>query len=305
MYGISAADMVVVKSLTDCLLNTTKLKKCLTKTGRLTEERSSVIKKVQLLIVHHIHHQLRVDRAIPLQGDRVRRDPYKFTDFIHYNFSGLFRFRSPEDLQRLYEGLQLPGPTRLRTYKTTGQEILMVSLVRLSYPHRWEDVERIFVGIKRWKLQYLFYWFLDYMIENWSYLILNNRDYWTPQMPNMARAIEMKLATLPNPDYRLFFPDDVPFTIFGFIDNTMHAMCRPGGGSITGGVQAERVPKLVQQAWWTGWKKLHGLKMQTVFLPNGMDFEVWGPVSCRHNDNYTLAMSNILGKLEQCQHPTA
>ena len=81
MYGISAADMVVVKSLTDCLLNTTKLKKCLTKTGRLTEERSSVIKKVQLLIVHHIHHQLRVDRAIPLQGDRVRRDPYKFTDF--------------------------------------------------------------------------------------------------------------------------------------------------------------------------------------------------------------------------------
>ena len=204
MYGISAADMVVVKSLTDCLLNTTKLKKCLTKTGRLTEERSSVIKKVQLLIVHHIHHQLRVDRAIPLQGDRVRRDPYKFTDFIHYNFSGLFRFRSPEDLQRLYEGLQLPGPTRLRTYKTTGQEILMVSLVRLSYPHRWEDVERIFVGMKRWKLQYLFYWFLDYMIENWSYLILNNRDYWTPQMPNMARAIEMKLATLPNPDYRLF-----------------------------------------------------------------------------------------------------
>ena len=216
VYGISAADMVVVKSLTDCLLNTTKLKKCLTKTGRLTVERSSVIKKVQLLIVHHIHHQLRVDRAISLQGDRVRRDPYKFTDFIHYNFSGLFRFRSPEDLQRLYEGLQLPGPTRLRTYKTTGQEILMVSLVRLSYPHRWEDVERIFVGMKRWKLQYLFYWFLDYMIENWSYLILNNRDYWTPQMPNMARAIEMKLATLPNPDYRLFFPDDVPFTLKKF-----------------------------------------------------------------------------------------
>ena len=81
----------------------------------------------------------------------------------------------------------------------------------------------------------------------------------------------------------------------------MHAMCRPGGGPITCGVQAERVPKLVQQAWWTGWKKLHGLKMQTVFLPNGMDFEVWGPVSCQHNDNYTLAMSNILDELANCQ----
>ena len=81
----------------------------------------------------------------------------------------------------------------------------------------------------------------------------------------------------------------------------MTAMCRPGGGPITGGVQAPRVDKLVQQAWWTGWKKLHGLKMQTVFMPNGMDFEVWGPVSVRHNDNYTLANSSILEKLEQCQ----
>jgi hypothetical protein len=121
VYGISAVDIVVVKSLTDCLLNTTKLKKILSKTGRLTEERSSTIKKLQLMIVHRIHHQLRVDRAIPLQEDRARRDTYKFTDFINYNFSGLFRFRSPEDLQRLYEGLQLPGRTKLRTYKTTGQ----------------------------------------------------------------------------------------------------------------------------------------------------------------------------------------
>jgi len=124
------------------------------------------------MAVQRTHHQLRVDRAIPLQEDRFRRDPYTFVDFINYNFSGLFRFRSPESLQRLYEGLQLPGPTRLKTYKTTGQEILMVSFVRLSYPHRWEDVERIFKGIKRWMLQCLFYWFLDFMIENWGYLIL-------------------------------------------------------------------------------------------------------------------------------------
>jgi len=76
-------------------------------------------------------------------------------------------------------------------------------------------------------------------------------------MLSMARAIEDKLALLPNLDYRLFFPEEVPFTIFGFIDNTMHAICRPGGGSLTGGVQAERVSKLVQQAWWTGWKKIN------------------------------------------------
>jgi hypothetical protein len=41
--------------------------------------------------------------------------------------------------------------------------------------------------------------------------------------------------------------------------------------------------------------------MQTVFMPNGMDFEVWGPVAVRHNDNYTLARSTILEKLHDCQ----
>jgi len=73
---------------------------------------------------------------------------------------------------------------RLRTYTAMGQEILMISLVRLSYPHRWEDVERIFPRLKRWKLQSYFYW----------YLILNNRDYWEPQMGDMANAIQHKIA---------------------------------------------------------------------------------------------------------------
>ena len=144
VYGISAVDMVVVKSLSECLMNITKLKKHLKKVDNLTDEKLMRIKKLQLMTVQRIHLQLQVERAIPLLGIRMRRDLYKFTDFVGSNFSGLFRFRSPEDLQRLYEGLQLPGPIRVKNYKTTGQEILMVSLVRLSYPHRWEDVERIY-----------------------------------------------------------------------------------------------------------------------------------------------------------------
>ena len=84
------------------------------------------------MTVQRIHQQLRVERAISLQEDRVRRDPFKFTDFVNFNFSGLFRFCSPDDLQRLYEGLQPPGPIRVKTYR----DVLMVSFVKLSYPHR-------------------------------------------------------------------------------------------------------------------------------------------------------------------------
>ena len=66
----------------------------------------------------------------------------------------------------------------------------------------------------------------------------------------------------------------------GFIDNTMFAFSRPGGNT-DGGSSAPRVPKEVQQAWYTGWKKLHGMKWQTVILANGMDLHVFGPLSVR------------------------
>jgi hypothetical protein len=74
-----------------------------------------------------------------------------------------------------------------------------------------------------------------------------------------------------------------------------------GGGPITGGEQAPRYPKLLQRAFWTGWKKLHGLKWQTVDLPNGMNYEIWGSASVRHNDNFTLAQSNILNSMADDQ----
>jgi hypothetical protein len=148
------------------------------------------------------------------------------------------------------------------------------------------------------------YYFLDFMIENWGYLILNNRDYWVDHMVDQAEAIRLKLATLPWVNWRQHFPPaDQPggFNIFAFIDNTMIKMCRPGGGPLTDGEAAPRLPKEIQQAWWTGWKKLHGMKWQSVTMANGMDFEIWGPVSVHHPDAFTLNGSRIEEKLRECQ----
>ena len=268
VYGITSNDLTVIKSLSKSLLYVTSVRKYLLKRDLMTDKKRNQIKKVIVMILEGIDKQLHIDLSAIVSEIRIKRvRHYKFNDFIGHNFSGLFRFHSPTDLQRLHDGFTLPDKVTLHTYRATGQEILMISLVRLAYPYRWEDVERFFPGLKRWKLQRCFYWFLNFMVQNWSYLILNNRAYWVPQMSNMATAIRDKLASLSNEDYRLYFPDELPFTIFAFIDNTMTAMCRPGGGPITGGVQARRVDKLIQQAWWTGWKKLHGLKMQTISCP--------------------------------------
>jgi hypothetical protein len=66
-------------------------------------------------------------------------------------------------------------------------------------------------------------------------------------------------------------------------------------------LQAPRTDPLLQRTYWTGYKKFHGLKWQTVVMANGMDFEIWGPVSVRHPDSFTLNKSRIEYKLEECQ----
>jgi hypothetical protein len=193
VYGISSNDLIVIKGLSKCLLYTAALRKNLLKRDLLTDKKDYQIKKVMERIIHGIDEQLRIDPSAIISERRLKRPRglhYTFDCFRRHNFSGLFRFRSPTDLQRLHEGFGLPEKIRIHTYQTTGQEILMISLVRLAYPHRWEDVEEMFPRVKRWKLQRCFYWFLDFMIQNWSYLILNNRDYWVPQMGNMATAIK-------------------------------------------------------------------------------------------------------------------
>ena len=47
-----------------------------------------------------------------------------------------------------------------------------------------------------------------------------------------------------------------------------------------------------QESIYSGWKKLHGVKVETLFFPNGMS-TVFGPVSCRANDRGTLNLSRV------------
>ena len=97
-------------------------------------------------------------------------------------------------------------------------------------------------------------------------------DYWLPILPHMHSSIVDKLVSLGyNFDIRLLGVDlETQHNIVGFIDNTIAPICRPGGGPADDGVNARRLDALIQRAFYTGWKKLHGLKLQTIDLPNGM-----------------------------------
>jgi hypothetical protein len=211
-----------------------------------------------------------------------------------------FRFRSHAQLNRLIVGFQFPPYLYDKAgHKLSAEEVLLVGLYRLHAPNNLADLQEIF-GMKLQRAGQCFHIFLNFMTKHWSYLLLDNMDFWLPYLPHCAEAIRGKVASA----WDCHFPpanQNGGFSVFGFIDNTMNACCRPASGPTRDEHGAPRHDREIQRAWYNGWKKLHGFKWQTVDLPNGMNFHVYGPVSVRHNDLYTLHHSDINGKLDRLQ----
>jgi len=199
-----------------------------------------------------------------------------------------FRVDTKQELRSLYAGFQFPDkvvtPSR---HVFTGEECFLFGLYHLCNITKFDnEIIKIRFGFTKVLASFCFKAFLSHMINNWGYLLTNNMDFWVPTMRGCSNAINEKCM-----EYGLDMGDN--FNICGFTDNTMNSSCRPGGGPRQPGVLADRNDPLIQRAWYNGWKKLHGLKFQTIDLPNGMNAHVWGPFSVRHNDNWSLTNSNL------------
>ena len=69
----------------------------------------------------------------------------------------------------------------------------------------------------------------------------------------------------------------------GFVDGTLMDHCRPSEG---------------QEAIFNGHDRVHGLKFQSVTLPDGMMGSLFGPVDGRRHDSTVMYLSNVVGILE-------
>ena len=112
----------------------------------------------------------------------------------------------PEDIQHFIQAFQFPDVVRIKGYVFTSQEVVLISLSRLAFPLRWSDIQE---RKGRRALQVAFYYFLDFCIVNWGYLIVNNRAYWVPKMVDQTEANRKKLSELPYENWRLFFPQQI------------------------------------------------------------------------------------------------
>jgi hypothetical protein len=222
---------------------------------------------------------------------RVHRTNISIDELTPEDIPGAFRFANAQQLRRLLIGFQFPDSfTAPNGSVYSGEEVLLCGLFRmhspcaLSHPG-WKSL----FGFCEKRASECFGLFLRFMMANWAYLLLDNIDFWVPYLATFDSKIKAKLAAM-----GCAFQD---LRVFGFIDNTVNATCRPAGGPARSGPNAPRNDPLIQRAFYNGWKKLHGLKWQTIDLPNGMNFNVYGPVSCRRHDLFNLQESEINDKL--------
>jgi hypothetical protein len=79
---------------------------------------------------------------------------------------------------------------------------------------------------------------------------------------------------------------------FGFIDSKGHKTCRPGGSGAADTPEERDNLRVLQQAFYTHYGKMHGLRAQVVTLPNGMFGSVYVTTAAQ-NDRGVLNISGI------------
>ena len=131
-----------------------------------------------------------------------------------------------------------------------GLEGLCILLGRLAYPCRFSDLLQRF-GRPVPELSLISNTVMNYIYENHQQRLTNwNQTFLNPaKLEEYAQAISDRGAALKN--------------CFGFIDGTVRPICRPD--------QNQRVV-------YNGPKIVHGLKFQSVSLPNGMLTNPYGPL---------------------------
>ena len=223
--------------------------------------------------------------------------------FTNEQIKNDFNFQNKDQLRVLFVCLKIPQSICLDNgCRVTGEEAFLVTIYRMSWPRKLTQIEDTFGrDYSVWSRCINF--MINYILDNWCYLLFDNMAYWFPTLPQMHATIVDKLVSLGyNYDTRLLGLDlETQHHIFGFIDNTIAPTCRPAGGPADDGINARRLDPLIQRAFYTGWKKLHGLKLQTIDLPNGMTFHAYGPISCRHSDAFSFRESGIQQKLHELQ----
>ncbi|CAH3163303.1 unnamed protein product, partial [Porites lobata] len=180
----------------------------------------------------------------------------------------IFRF-GKDDILHLCEALELPEfYTGHQGSVFTGIEALMVMLRRLAYPNRLCDLVDIF-GRAEPELSII----VDDIYTRFNHL-LSSLDLTWLDPAHFAQVIHQKGAPLDQ--------------CWGFIDGTAQQIARPLRN---------------QQIMFSGHKRIHCIKFQSVMAPNGLIAHLYGPLEGKRHDAFMLGVSGLLPQLERITKP--
>ena len=206
------------------------------------------------------------DEEAQRQTTNTRFDFKKVSDEMSWK---MFRFRK-DDILTLRQKLRLPVSIKLENGSVvSGLDALCMFLRRLAYPSRLLDLASLF-GRKPSDISRAVKFVLDHIYEHFCGLLENlNRPLLSSQhLQEMAQSVQNK---------------GCPFDrCWGFIDGTIMQICRP---------------KEHQRQVYSGHKKVHCLKFQSVMLPNGIIGSFMGPYIGRRHDAGIFHESKLLDQL--------
>jgi nuclease HARBI1 len=197
-------------------------------------------------------------------------------DFDDSSCISNFRFRKA-DLQRLadllwvrlqnnFEGTKDSIEVANR-YKVPFETGLLLLLYRFSHPHTIHFEMESFFGMRKSHISASIGTFVN-VLYDFAYRFLNNPTIYKPRMPAYATLIQAKIGIVDN--------------VWGFIDGTLRKICRP---------------TYHQRILYSGHKRTHGIKFQSVIAPDGLIVDLFGPIEGSRHDSYMLGQSNLLQKL--------
>jgi hypothetical protein len=219
-----------------------------------------------------------------------------------------YRFRSKEDMLRLFKVLRIPAMFSLDNgEKISGEHLFLVFMSRMTKATGLEELVEEY-GRSKSVLSRGLYAMARFLYAEHKGKIRNGLDKWAGHFTEFSAAIcavanasVNKTTNAPNnPNF-----SPAAFPVACVIDCNNTPSCRVGSGPVGPGVGASRKSNRVQMAFYNGWLHAHGYKHQSVELPNGLTVDWWGPTSMRENDIWMATHSSINAKLAAAQQGIA
>ena len=181
-----------------------------------------------------------------------------------------FRF-TIEEINILIMHFKLPGTiiTRER-YAVPALEALCILLRRLTWPARITVEMLEFFGRSGPALSAIVMHMVQQLHDKYKSKIAFDREHIAANAATFAERIQATGCPLAN--------------CFAFIDGTCRPCARP--------VRNQRI-------MYSGHKKVHGLKFQSVITPDGIIVSLFGPVEGRRHDLFLLKLSQLEARLSE------